>query len=96
MTHTQTETGAETMTTIEKVRTRMMDELGELETLTASAPDDHPARIALRKIRDHLETCENPIWYETHDSISVGTLTAKVDKDTALGFGSHKTGLYAD
>lgn len=68
-----------------KVRERMFGELVELEKLVAEAPDDSPVKIALSKIRDHIESSRDFDWFGIHQGMSVRVLANLVAKGTADG-----------
>jgi len=53
----------QTMTKVHEIRERIEGELAELEQMTAAAPEDHPARVALRTLRTRIEDGLHAQWY---------------------------------
>lgn len=70
------------MMTISETRQRIEQELTELERLTAEAPSDHPARVALTTIRQGIaDGRATDSWYRwVGNTITVRTLANDVAK----------------
>ena len=63
----------------DKIRSRMIAELAELEEMVASAPADHPAKLALATIRDGLATIDSD-WLIDHEPMTVRVMANDVAK----------------
>ena len=66
-----------------EIRERMMSELEELETLTAAAPPEHPARVALATFREFVGpdgSRPSSDWYQIMQGCGVRMLANEIAK----------------
>lgn len=71
-----------------EIKARIMSELEALEGATSSAPETHPARVALAAIRGHIETTPEVDlrhWLDYHKEIRVRDLANTVARAQQAG-----------
>ena len=76
------------MASLTEIKSRMIAELEELETLTAAAPETHPARRSLAAIREHFETStESDLadWLRYHADYPVRDIANMVGRALVAG-----------